>query len=389
MLAIPDLGLEFPNRNAAKVLRDRIAAYIRTAQPPVGSRFLTDAEVVERSKLSRSTVRRALDELSRDGWIDRRIGDGTFVGPRAAYADVLRDATTAGREDRGGERQLVRLAVLIFAIGDLAHDWYTPPVLEGMDEAAEQHGVRVELLGNRDRDVDALSRRLSQSPPDVLACLSAEPKQAFVIRDAQKLGVKCLLAGTPHVSLGLPAVCEDNRHGMTLAVRHLVEHGHRRIGLVVQRQVERWTFDRHEAYFDAMRAAGLEVDESLVHWMPAATTPATANDAIAALRQYLRRARPTALVPTSFVPMFCVDQLVRAGELRVPEDVSVVSFEQRLPGTEWLSGLPVTTVQLPLRAMGRQLAHMARLAAEDRPVAGEAYLPCGLQVGGTVRSHIA
>ena len=177
----------FPSRHAATALREQLIEYLMRQRPNIGDRFLTDADLMRISALSRSTVRRALDELHREGWIERRIGQGTFVGARVGMPGPAAQRSGLPETKRAG---LIRLAVLVFGIGDLAHDWYTPLVLEGIDESAEGLGVSVELIGNRERDVEAISRRVVQNPPDVLVCLASEPRQAFVIRDAQRLGVR-------------------------------------------------------------------------------------------------------------------------------------------------------------------------------------------------------
>ena len=381
----------FPSRGAAEALREHVVEFLRRSRPTVGERFLTDAELVEQSRLSRSTVRRALDELHREGWIERRIGSGTFVGPRAAYPEFA-GAPAPLEQPRangsgGRQRSVVRLAVLIFEIGDLAHDWYTPSILEGLDRAAEEHGISVELLGNRDRDVDAISRRLASTRPDVLACLAAEPKQAFVIRDAQKLDIPCIVTGTPHLGLGLPCVMEDNRQGMKLAVRHLVERGHRRIGLALQRHVERWVMDRDEAFAEALEEAGIDPAEFPVHYLPMGQKNQVSPGGEAALARYIHRHKLTALIPGSLAPMLCVDRLVRSGALRVPEDLSLVGIEQDLVkgSMDWLGERRPTTLVMPLKEMGSELARLARLAAERKELPPETHLPCRISAGDTVR----
>lgn len=377
----------FPNRGAVDVLRERVVDYLCRTRPSPGSRFFTDSELVERSRLSRSTVRRALDELHREGWIDRRIGSGTFVGPRVAAVAMHRAPLgVIGGGTGTRERKVLRLAVLIFEIGDLAHDWYTPAVLEGIDVAAEDYGITVELLGNRDRDIDAISRRLLHSQPHVLACLAAEPKQAFVIRDAQKLGIPCLLSGTPHLELGLPAVCEDNRVAMKLAVRHLLEQGHRRIGLSMQRHVERWVFDREEAFREALAEAGIDADEFPPHLLPLGPRGVVADGAEDAVDAYIRRHKLTAVIAGSMAPMVCLNRLVRTGRLSVPGDVSVVTFEQNSRQGEWFGGLEPTAIDLSLREIGRELARLARMAVDKLPLPERIVVPPRLVAGETVRS---
>jgi LacI family transcriptional regulator len=279
---------------------------------------------------------------------------------------------------------VVRIAVLIFNIGDLAHDWYTPRIIEGIDDIAHEHAVSVELVGDRDGDSNSISRRLEHSRPNVLVCLSSEPRHAFVIRDAQKMGIHCIVAGTPHRALGVPSVSEDNRQAMRLAVQHLIEHGHRRIGLVIQRVVEPWVMERHEAFYAAMAEAGLAVDDSLVHWVAQGDPVTGRPESQEAVARYVETCTPTALIAGSYVPMMYLERLSQAGRLRVPGDVSLVSFEQNLTGGAWVDGMRPTYVRFPLREMGRAIANLARDLVAARSTEKQVVLSAELVPGDTV-----
>lgn len=381
----PEIQLKqpFPSRRAATALRDQLVDYLIRNRPSVGAPFLTDAELVRISALSRSTVRRALDDLHREGWIERRIGQGTFIGPRLGIPAVIQPRRS---EAEGPQvRRVIRLAVLIFGIGDLAHDWYTPLVLDGIDEYAERCAVSVELIGNRERDVEAISRRISQNPPDVLVCMASDPRQAFVIRDAQRLGVRCIVTGTPHMQLGLPAIVEDNRQAMRLAVEHLVKLGHKRIGLVLQRALEPWVFERHEAFLDTLEACGLEPDGALVHWTPTHDPKEGNPRTQEAVARFIARESLTAIIPASFLPMLYVDRLARDRRIRIPDQLSLISMEQDIGKAQWLGGMKLTYVQFPMREMGRRLAEMARALVEQETAPAQVVLPVELVAGDSTR----
>jgi len=373
---------EFSPRKATRMLRESIVDHLMKTNQRPGSPFLTDAEWVKKTGLSRSTVRRALDLLQKEGWIERRAGLGSFVGQRAALSEGMRSPVMTSASS--SQRRMVRMAILVFELGDLAHDWYTPLLMEGVDSAAEDTGVVVELLGSHDRDIDVISRRMAQSRPDVLVCLSADPRQAFVVRDAQKLGIPCLCAGTPHIGLGLPGVCEDNRQGIRIAVERLHAKGHRRIGLAMQRCTQRWAFDRHEAYHEALKDLGLEADEQYVHWMPMDEPREGNPETTARLAAFLKSAEPTGLILGNFTAMLHLHRLVTAGGLQVPRDLSVVSFEQNLRSGQWLAGVDPATVRLPFKAMGRRLAMMARTLAEGGSLSGVEYFPCDWKEAGSI-----
>src|SRR5687767_8311760 len=60
-------------------VKRRLVEEIRSGQWAVGGPFPSEAELVARYKVSRSTLVRSLQELVRDGYLYRRQGQGTFV----------------------------------------------------------------------------------------------------------------------------------------------------------------------------------------------------------------------------------------------------------------------------------------------------------------------
>ena len=73
-----------PKYRAAESLRRQLIEHLLSGGFRVGDPFLSDREVMEAAGRSRTAVRRALEHLQREGWIERRGGVGTFVGPRVA-----------------------------------------------------------------------------------------------------------------------------------------------------------------------------------------------------------------------------------------------------------------------------------------------------------------
>src|SRR5215212_1787355 len=92
-----------PARGSATALRQQLIEHLERIRPRVGDRFLSDHELTQIARLSRPTVRRALDDLQREGWIERRPGVGTFIGPRAGM--LLDHSSNGANGGNGGVRQ--------------------------------------------------------------------------------------------------------------------------------------------------------------------------------------------------------------------------------------------------------------------------------------------
>lgn len=325
------------------------------------------------------TVRRAMEDLHREGWIERRHGRGTFVGPRAAMPISPPNSPSTAR--------VAKLMVLVSSLGHDRHYWFSGPVLNGIDEMAADLGLSIELIGDQSQDSRAASRRLMQSRPDLLACVLLRPRTSLVLAEAHRLEIPCVLAAERQPAMGMPNIYEDSAQGTLLAVKHLAEQGHRRIGFMQVTGQSFWTFDRREAFFRAMEHAGLEAEENLVFWMPAehgySGAPPLSVDQI---QQYLDRQNPTAVVCGCCWPLVQLGPLVRSGKIRVPQDLSIVTFDQNPEVVEWLGGIKPTAIAQPLREMGHLLARMARQVVEHDPLPMETILPCTLVPGDSVRA---
>src|SRR6185436_2485518 len=98
-----EITTPLPARGSATALRQQLIEHLERSRPRVGDRFLSDFELTQIARLSRPTVRRALDDLQREGWIERRPGVGTFIGPRAGM--FLDPADGHDGKTNGGSRQ--------------------------------------------------------------------------------------------------------------------------------------------------------------------------------------------------------------------------------------------------------------------------------------------
>jgi DNA-binding LacI/PurR family transcriptional regulator len=364
-----------PARRSAEVLRDRLIDHLIATKPKVGERFVSDHDLVRSTRLSRPTVRRALADLHREGWIERRQGRGTFIGPRAALA--LDSRPPNGVQS---SRRLARLAVLVHLVGDFQHDWYSRTILEGMDKSAADMGVSIELLGESAGNIQQFSNRLMQSRPDALAVFTPLLPRLFLIGEAFRLGIPCMGTGSflAHMESGIPCVVEDGVQGSRLAVDHLIEMGHRKIALVSRGYTTPWIWERLRGYREGLGAAGIEYDPRLVCWLEQDDEAKHGEQ----FRRFLDRQQPTAVFFTNQQPVEHLAPLVNKG-LRIGHDLSVIHFDQAPHCRHWL-GLNATHVSIPLQQMGRKLASWAREIVDGKIPRVTQVLPCELHLGESV-----
>ncbi|HYF74631.1 MAG TPA: LacI family DNA-binding transcriptional regulator [Nocardioides sp.] len=156
-----------------------------------------------------------------------------------------------------------------------------------------------------------------------------------------------VVAVDPHTGrTSLPTVTADNLQGGRLAVDHLLELGHRRIGMVTGRPDLISARLRERGYREAHAAAGLRVDEDLLRL--GAYEPEVARNAA---RELLALADPpTAIFAANDLSALATLEVAAELGLEVPGQLSVVGFDN-IPESA-LASPALTTVQQPIRQMG-------------------------------------
>lgn len=140
----------------------------------------------------------------------------------------------------------------------------------------------------------------------------------------------------------IPSVIPDEWQGARDAVRVLIDAGHRRIAYLGESSREGAAAQiRYESYRHTMAAAGLGTGDEL-----ALECPDQIESSDAAAITLLTRARPTAVFCFNDVRASSIYRAASRLGLRIPEDLSVVGFDNLELISERLDP-PLTTVQLP------------------------------------------
>jgi LacI family transcriptional regulator, repressor for deo operon, udp, cdd, tsx, nupC, and nupG len=169
-----------------------------------------------------------------------------------------------------------------------------------------------------------------------------------VYRELADRGVPLVLVNGYLEALDVPFVSCDIGAAGEIGVRHLVELGHRRIGLASGPHRYQPTQRRREGYRRGLQAAGLPVDESLI----VETVYSVEGGHLAGVR--LLDLGVTAILAGSDLMALGAVRAVRQRGLDVPGDVSIVGYD----GVDIaaFTDPPLTTIGQPVRAMGAAAA---------------------------------
>ncbi|MFJ2542496.1 LacI family transcriptional regulator [Microbacterium foliorum] len=162
-----------------------------------------------------------------------------------------------------------------------------------------------------------------------------------------------VVAIDPHTGRAdLPTVESDSFGGALTATRHLIELGHRRIGFLAGRPDLRSAGLRDAGYRRALSDAGIPLDPSLVG-IGRYELDVTRESARIMLSG---ESRPTAIFAANDLSAIAVIDVAHELGLRVPDDLSVIGFDDVPEATR--RALPLTTIQQPMRRLGAVAADM-------------------------------
>jgi len=191
-------------------------------------------------------------------------------------------------------------------------------------------------------------------------------EETNLLADIEKNRVPIVIVGRDLTKRRISSVLVDNEAGGALAMQHLCELGHRRIAVI--RGPEE-LFDSEPRWAGMKRVAaeaGIRIDPRLVFQLPGIV------DAISGFEGGLRFAKQMLESGNPFTAVLAFDDLTALGVvrglseagLRIPEDCSVLGFDDILPAEVATPG--ITTIRQPLKKMGLQAVAWALHALEAR-----------------------
>ncbi|MFI6347482.1 LacI family DNA-binding transcriptional regulator [Streptomyces sp. NPDC050560] len=299
---------------------------------------VTIRDVAARAGVSVATVSKVLNE--RHG-----VAAGTLERVRAVIEELGYESSLVARSLRNHRTHVV--GVLVWAI-----EPYSAELLKGCARAIKGTGYELVVystggeggghMGWERRYLSRLSGTLIDGAVLVTPTVSTEEIGSPVV------------AVDPHVGADTaPTVEADNLHGARLAVEHLLALGHRRIGFLGRppRDLESGR-QRERGYREALRDAGIPHDPALVR--AAGYEESESADAARHLLQLPDR--PTAVFAANDVTAIATIDVATTLGLHVPDDLSVIGFDNVPESTATHPAL--TTIEQPLQLMGQRAVEM-------------------------------
>lgn len=270
---------------------------------------------------------------------------------RARVVEAMREL---GYEPNGVARSLKikRSQTVGLIISDIANPFFTA-VVRGVEDVAQARGYML-IVGNSDEDPgkeEAYLRLLAARRVDGLILAPAGEPHPYLDR-LVKDGFPLVFLDRDVAELPVPAVLLDSVVAAEAAVRHLLDLGHRRIGMIAGRPRISSTNDRIDGYRNALARAGIPFEPDLV----VSGGSRTEGGAAAAATLLDLSPRPTALFIANNLMTIGAVGAVQARGLSIPGDVAVVGFDD----FSWASVFRprLTTVAQPTYELGKVAADL-------------------------------
>jgi LacI family transcriptional regulator len=306
----------------------------------MSSQKLTIADIAARAGVSKTTVSRVLndkpDVLPETRERILKLVQEMHYFPSPAAIGLSR-----------GKTGLVGILV-----PTLAWTWVLE-VIRGVAERLERSPYELVLYttSSQERNEELFGRTLAGGMTDGLLAI-LPPGALSSLSQVHRSGFPVVLIDDRGYHPDLPSVTATNRRGAVQALSHLLELGHQRIGYASGPMEYRYNQERLQGIQEALAAAGVPYRPEFFH----EGEPAEAGG-IAAVRAFFALPEPpTAIFAANDLVAFGVMEAAARRGLRIPQDLSVVGFDD-LPQSA-LSRPALTTIRQPMYRMGQTAVEM-------------------------------
>lgn len=301
-------------------------------------------EIAKAAGVSPATVSRALRGLNHVNIATREKIVAAALSLNYPVRPDLRPPDEKARTNRVG------------VISPYLSRWFFTQAINGVEQSLREAGL--DLLLYNFSQVDARARifqqRQLQGKVDALIVISLLPTDEE-FESLLNLGIPITTIGFTHPLCS--SVCIDDVKGGEIATQHLIDLGHRDIAILSGQREAALAFDvsenRTQGYIKALSSVGVKADPNLQ--IRGDFDIYTAELATESLLN--RKKLPSAIFCQSDEMAFGALKAIRAKGMRVPEDISVIGFDDH----ELSEYLGLTTVAQPPQFEG-QLAAAAVVA---------------------------
>ena len=306
-------------------------------------------EVARLANVSTATVSRVLNGSP-------NVRPATSAHVQKVIEDLNYVPNTSARYLRAGRTKLFGLIV-----SDIKNPFF-PDLIDGFEALARKQGIDVIFThSNYDpQQFEQCLRRLLDRNVDGIAVMTSEV-ELHALERVHKSNVPLVLLNQADLESKFNNIRVDYSKGFQQAVHHLKKLRHRRIAFISGPQLFSSARRRRTAFLEAMKHCGLRVLDSTIY----EGDMHVEGGSTAMQKLMLASPRPTAVIASNDLMAIGALQAAHAAGLRVPEDISIVGFDD-LPFSTMVMP-PLTTITLSRQEIAaRAFSVLIKASSPDR-----------------------
>lgn len=342
-----------------EILKHHVLDQIINGDLVKGQKLPTESEMMAAFSVSRYTVRRAISDLENDNYVYRVQGGGSFVA------------------DWQKKRKQDKAPSVIGILSTHVASYIFPAIIDGADHVISENGFSLILANTHNepkRERIALINLMRQN----LAGLIIEPTRSATSTPNIDLYEKLRDSGVPMIFINATypnfdnvSVVSDDKAAIYEATKYLMAKGHKRIVGAFQVD-DRQGVNRLDGYMRAYQ----EQSELLTEFTPVIYKSDEITQVLHHMNNMLVRSadqRPTAIIAYNDQLAIQIIALAHDLGLRVPEDISVMGFDD-FQLSRYLTP-SLTTMSHEKERMGQDAASLLIQRIKHRKVQSIMYAP--------------
>ena len=322
---------------------------------------VTIYDIAKKSKVSIATVSRVLNNSASVSTKTRRR--------------VLAVAEELGYQPHVSAQSLARRRTnLISAVIPMLPNYFYVEVLRGLqDRLADSEYDLLIYSARTPEEADGQLRGAMQRGRSAGVLLLSTPLTPERVTVLKRSGQPVVLVDSFHVEFDTVSI--DNEQGGYLATKKFVNQGYNSIGLIMARSASVPALERRKGYERALLEAGIQIKEDLIivsqdsgkHGF----TEASGYRGMKTMLQ--RNPLPGAVFVTSDIQALGVLKAIREAELRVPDDIAVIGFDD-IVISQYIG---LSTLQQPMYEIGKLAVEklLMRIQHPGHPTSHTVFVP--------------
>lgn len=225
---------------------------------------------------------------------------------------------------------------------------FYPAVLEGTEMQARDEGYNIQVVHLGDCTSCKLKNCIN---PDESFGIIAQVEFVTdrIFRDLHETRLPFILVDCYNYSRNISSVCVNNEDGIFQAVKYLKQYGHTNIGYIASGSDTDSFLERRRCYHQALREFKLE-DRTEFRFFASGSDCESCHSLVNQWRNMAEL--PTALIVENDILAAQAIKAIKKIGLKVPEDISIVGFDDR--SVARLTDPALTTIRVQRHLMGRQ-----------------------------------